>query len=183
VSIPELGARVAGWAEPLGYTSSNATPDSCVVASRGGETRFYVRVRGNDVVVTSADRSEPERFEMSTRTETDVEKFLVAQVGRSLRQKLLPGSFALIIPSEAEHIAAPFALEPANDDPRQAIVLEDGTYRARFPWFNEPRAAVLFTHYANVSVGALKASYLDTTGDGLFSLDPGRLSSGHRVAQ
>jgi hypothetical protein len=181
VSIPELGERVAEWAEPLGYTSGSASPWTCVVASVGGEDRLYVRQSGDEIVVSSATRSSDERFLMSSQRVDDCEKFLVAHLGASVRGRLLPDSPALTLPAEPSEIVPPFALEPAADDPGRAIVLESGAYRARFPSFVGPRAAVLFSHYANESVELLKSSFLDTTGELLFPLNPDRLSSGRRA--
>ena len=47
--------------------------------------------------------------------------------------------------------------------------------------FSTSRDAVLFTHYAGITVAELKAAYLNTTGNGLFPIDPTRFASGHRV--
>ena len=180
MKISDVGTRVAAWAQSLGYSSTSAAPSSCVVANRGGEERLYLRQIGDDFVVSSASRSESERFEMSSRTVTDCEKFLVAELGSSVRRKLLPGSPALALPTKLEQLAPPFSLVPAEDDPRQAILLEGGRYRARFASLNDYRPAVLFTNYADVSVDTLKESFLDTTGDGLFPVNPSRPASGIR---
>lgn len=107
---------------------------------------------------------------MSSRSLTDCEKFLIAELGPALRTHLLRGSPKLALPTTIEQIRAPFSIQGAQDDPRRAVLLENGQYRARFASLNDPRSAVLFSHYADVSADRLKESFLDTTGAGLFPL-------------
>ncbi|PRY68840.1 immunity protein 61 of polymorphic toxin system [Glaciihabitans tibetensis] len=156
--LMEMGARVADWLEPLGYSSSESSSGGCVVANLGGETRFYVREGADDYVVTSATRSGSEEFEVACRTIEDSEKFLVAQFGGALRYQVRRDAPPFDVPWRPSEFAVGFTLR-ANEK-GQGVLEENGLYWATFPIFESSPGAVGFSHYAHVSVDHLMNMFM-----------------------
>jgi hypothetical protein len=173
VTIQDMGERIAAWTEALGFESVSDGPDSCIIHSRGGETRWFVFRGPGEIIVTSSQRSKLEAwFAFSSADLVDVERYLVGVIGPALRAELMPQAPRIKPRVRLDELAPPFAYVPARSNSRQAELMDGGYYRARFASLKSPLQAVRFSQYANAPVDELKAAFLDPDGGTIFAVDP-----------
>jgi hypothetical protein len=187
MSVYDVGGRVARWAAPFQFVTLSAGAGVCLIASRGGETRWYVHtmeagasVHGVDVgfMVTSSQRSgDTQSFELLAPSLDDVERFLLGVIGPAVRSAVLPSVPRLAPLVRIEDLAAPFTYVRAPDDSGRGDLFEDGLFRARFSSFTSAHTAVRFSQYANTPVPTIAAAFLDPAGTPVFALHPTELSA------
>jgi hypothetical protein len=178
MSVSEVCGRVARWAAPFEFTSLSSGSGDGLIASRGGETRWYVHSVDGGFEVTSSQRSdEVESFEMLTAALDDVERFLLGVIGAAVRSAVLPGAPRLAPLVRLEDLPAPFSYVTAPDGSGCGDLLENGRFRARFSSFASAHTAVRFSQCANVPVGTIVNAFLDPAGAPLFAVHPTQLSA------
>jgi hypothetical protein len=121
------------------------------------------------VLVTTEQRAGSERPKMMAARVVDVERYVTVELGRSVRDAVVPRLSRMSSPLEREGLAEGFDIVRAEDGDLSAILLEGGVERARFTSFESPREAVFFSHYANASLTDIKASLLDPRGQPALS--------------
>ena len=187
MTVYDVGRRVAGWATVFEFTSLSSGPGDCLIASRGGETRWYVHTveAGSSVhnvevgyMVTSSQRSgDNQSFEMLATSLDDVERFLLGVIGAAVRSAVRPSAPRLAPLVRIEDLPAPFTYVAAPDDSGRGDLFEDGRFRARFSSFASPHTAVRFSQYANAPVPTVAAAFVDPAGAPLFAVHPTELSA------
>jgi hypothetical protein len=178
MTVYDVGRRVAGWAAPLEFVNLSDGLGDCLVASRGGETRWYVATIEAGFAVTSSQRSaDTESLEMLATSLDDVERFLLGAIGPAVRSAVLPSASRLAPPVRIEDLSPQFTYVPAPDGSLAGDLLEGGRFRARFASFASAHTAVRFSHYANTPVATVAAAFLDPVGAPLFAVHPTQLSA------
>jgi hypothetical protein len=177
-NIPALGKRIETWTEALEFESVSDGPNSCIIHSRGAETRWFVFRGPGEIIVTSSQRSKLEAwFAFSSADLVDVERYLVGVIGPALRAELTPSAPRIAPRVRLDELAPPFTYVQSANDPRQGILHDGGYHRARFASFQSPLQAVRFSQYANAPVDDLKAAFLDPDGGAIFAVDPYQTSA------
>lgn len=167
VLVSELG----NWAARIGDVVTRHG-DAVVVADPGGEIRHYVRARGDELVVTRAERSERERLRAVVRDRTDLVRFLTAALGPSVRVSEGLRLSTMSFTADASQVAPGASLERAERVDEDGVPLVavhvSGIPRAWFPDDDYPFDAVEFSHYADQPVELIRDSFLHPTGAPLF---------------
>lgn len=157
-----------GWVDRAANTIEYDSGDGAVVvADGGGEIRFYIRGGGGDAfALTRAERSEAERFVMSSGDLTDIERVVTVELAGNVRQR--KGLAPLRIPGRVGEYAVGVAareedglviLTVGQRGPIQFV--KRGAYRLQ--------PDVQFSYFAEASVAEIIESALSLSGGPLFS--------------
>lgn len=138
-----------------------------MVADGGGEIRFYIRGGGADAfALTRAERSEAERFVMSSGDLTDIERVLTVELAGNVRQR--EGLAWLHVPGRVGEYAVGVAARE-EDGLVSLLVGQRGPIRfvKRGPYRLQPDAQ--FSYFADASVPEIIESAASISGGPLFS--------------
>ncbi|MDJ0338529.1 Imm61 family immunity protein [Cryobacterium sp. PH31-O1] len=156
------------WVDRAANTITFDSGESAVViADGGGEIRFYVRGGGSDsFALTRAERSEAERFVMSSDDVTDIERALAVELAGNVRQR--EGLARLQVPGRVGEYAAGISARE-EDGLVRLLVGQRGPIRfvKRDPYRLQPD--VQFSYFANASVTEIIESAGSISGGPLFS--------------
>ncbi|WP_255455919.1 Imm61 family immunity protein [Cryobacterium suzukii] len=152
------------WAARAKHTVKlSAAEHAVMVANVGGEIRYYIR---DGFSLTSAERSESERFMMSSSDLINIERYLAVELADDVREN--EGLARLQIPGRmGEYAAGVIARE---DNGTVTIVVGDRP-PIRFvhgdPYRLQPD--VQFSYFATASIPEIVESALSASGGPLFS--------------
>jgi len=159
------------WASKVGFTLSLKDDEVWVLADLGGEIRFCLHFAHEIYTLTQAQRAESERFVMSGRNITDIERYLTMGFGFSLRSmKKLPFIFLNGRPGPATIEDAALGYQIQQLSPGRISLADSNSIRVVF-FGNVPcevRDAVEFSWIADATLEDLCASYLNPDGLPLF---------------
>jgi len=127
----------------------------------GGEIRRYLREASGVFTVTWVERGSPEGFVMSAADIDDVDRYLMAEMGSSIRSRRRMGR--IYGPRQESPLAPGWT---ARLDPKGRWQLFDPNGRSRAT-LNKGEA-VRFSWIGDASLEDLRASYLDPDGAPLF---------------
>lgn len=166
MNIDAFSSSFRAWVDRAANTiDSNGA--AVVVADAGGEIRFYVREGGVDgFSLTRAERSEAERFIMSSQTLTDVERFLTVELAGGVRQR--EGLDRLHIPGHVGEYAA--GISGREVDGMMSVSVGQRApirFVKRDPY--RPQPDVQFSHFAHASISEIVESALNASGAPLFA--------------
>lgn len=163
-----FSALFRGWVDRAANTIEDDFGEAAVVVlDGGGEIRFYIRGGGAEAfALTRAERSEAERFVMSSGDLTDIERVLTVELAGNVRQR--EGLARLCVPGRVGEYAAGVAAR-AEGDLVSLLVGQRGPIRfvKRGPHRLQPD--VQFSYFAEASVGEIIESALSVSGGPLFS--------------
>ncbi|MCL2454806.1 MAG: Imm61 family immunity protein [Micrococcales bacterium] len=125
---PPYTPELVEYAERAGYDLLKID-DAWILANSGGETRLYLRQDSGAFVLTRADRAEPEGFIMSALEVVDLERYLTAYMGSTIRS----GEYLSFIftPWKVSDLASGWVVVVGSDD-RWYLSDPDGRLRAVF---------------------------------------------------
>ncbi|TFD61598.1 hypothetical protein E3T39_06040 [Cryobacterium suzukii] len=156
------------WVDRAANTIEYDSDDAAVViADGGGEIRFYIRGGDGDAfALTRAERSEVERFVMSSGDLTDIERVLSVELGGYVRER--EGLAGLHIPGRVGEYAVGVA---AREEDGLVSLLVGQRGPIRFvklgPYRLQPD--VQFSYFADASVTEIIESAASLSGGPLFS--------------
>jgi len=167
MNIDAFSSSFRAWVDRAANTIDSSEDEAAVVADAGGEIRFYVRERDVDgFSLTRAERSEAERFIMSSQTLTDVERFLTVELAGDVRQR--EGLDRLHIPGRVGEYAA--GTSGREVDGMMSVSVGQRPpirFVKRDPY--RPQPDVQFSHFAHASISEIVESALSASGGPLFS--------------
>lgn len=169
IDFAAAGEILERWVEPVGYLRQDVA-DGFLLSD--GETKRYLQRVGDAFVVSTSQRSERPKLDMSSKNLDDAVRYLVASFGVGVRESVLRDSARLDFPTAADELADGFELTVATDSELNAVLSESGRERARFRSYAYPFEAVRFSHYSRVDIEDLQATFLDPAGRPLFPLAP-----------
>ncbi len=182
------------WLELSGHRHYQESSSSLVID--GGETRYYLRMAGSGLQLTSSDRNDIQIFIMEAGSVIDIERYLTCSFGFVIRSRrkypaiyvplgiedLKPGWTVDQIPSKEEQLQDPHGHIRGAYDPKVHAQLQPGWSVVTSPFTDwllwdptgtlrarfDDSHAVRFSWIADASLEALQASYLDPDGLPLF---------------
>ncbi|QAY60097.1 hypothetical protein ET475_08910 [Microbacterium protaetiae] len=166
--LPILSGAFAAFARQGGYVARPEGGALMIASEAGGEIRFSVHRRGDDLVLTRAERSEDERLIMWSSAVGEIENYLTVVIGDDVRA--VTGLGMLDGPTDAPQLATGQHVVQVGDS-AFAISRADGIPdHARFA--TADTAAPVYTYSATVghSADAVRAAYLAPDGAPLFRL-------------
>ncbi len=111
----ELSPDVASFAARARFAEHKWDVDTTVLSNRGGETRFYVRPDPHGwYVVTTADRSDPEQFELAAADRNVLDRYFLMLFGQFARgNRGLP---LVNLPQEIENLHEGYSITSQGND-------------------------------------------------------------------
>ncbi|MBW0015291.1 TNT antitoxin family protein [Mycobacterium sp.] len=165
----DLSTDLQAWIRLAGMDlnqGSETADGRTVIWNKGGEVRYFIGILDGYCVMTSSDRMGAEMFHFATLTMKLLEKHLYGYFGGSVRKH-----------HGFRRVKKPFA----RDELEEGYTLTEVTFAGREQDALMDRAGsmvaigsddrlVEFSHYIDVSVDAIKGSFLAPDGKPLFTL-------------
>jgi immunity protein 61 of polymorphic toxin system len=156
----EVSSDVASFAERAGFAAHDWDPQTTVLSTDGGETRYYVRTDDNGwFVITSADRSDPEYFELAGAGTDILDRYFLmvfGQVARGNRRMPL-----VKLPREINQLKHGYSITPADGE-MQLLSDAAGDKLAVAPNGRIGTSTLVkLSHLADTDIDAVKALWAD----------------------
>jgi hypothetical protein len=145
---------------------SHADDGRTVIWNKGGETRYFIDFVEGYYVITSSDRMDSEKFHLGTLTMPLLEKYLCGRFGGSVRK--IRGLQRVRKPFSVDELQPGCTISKRSFAARERATLIDST--GTVVAIGAVDRLVELSHYLDVTVDTIKASYLAADGKPLFTL-------------
>ena len=162
---PDLSSDLTQWAALAGFslTPDDGTGAAMFWSDPGGEIRYYVRRSTDDTfVLSSAERTLAEQFELSGTSVEIIERYLYGVFGADIRSlRDLP---RLALPTKQDQVAEGYALGELDSEGYRSLSNSSGLVAQARGRLSSTSNLTELSHLLSAAVTDIRASFEDPRG-------------------